>query len=523
MAASRTINKEQSQTRTVRGVLDFESPRQIAALHYTGLSRFNKKDNVVILNLAEDKICTHPGVIEEMTRLRMPENTVQLSYTPVYMMSNDAVKVVFQNIGTLKKYLSIIKKDLNYTSADILAFAETRLPSSMKNDEIAIDGFQEVIRNDLLDRDGNGNAHHGTAIYVRIGFIVRSIEFHSTLSMEWSLLIIASPFRPSKHIQLAFIYVKPDCCKKMLKFNLNQLMTLMNKDTSYLVVGDFNINEYDYSNEVILQEISEITLSDQLVPQCTTEYNTKIDLAYGNVTSVGVISSMISYHSLITAQIDCKSEIIETHDKDILIYFLNGKSIEKCVTNVGEDQFLSNSHIVAFCGTNFNCDLDYDIPNFTSVIRKDGKNKIKHGLALYSKFDLHRLSTTSDDIILVQIKHSNDVDCSVYIVIVQRKANKSLENILEHLEPLLIETLNNSPCIIMADFKVTSNNDILRQYFHQYNFVQVITGIENEETPHLCFTNIKTYSSGVNEVCSLNRKAIWIQIPQNDKIEWVSV
>ena len=66
--------------------------------------------------------------------------------------------------------------------------------------------------------------------------------------------------------------------------------------------------------------------SKQLVPQCTTEYITIIDIAYGNVTSVGVISSMIAYCSLITAQIDCKSTIPESsssspvNDTDVMLF-----------------------------------------------------------------------------------------------------------------------------------------------------------------------------------------------------------
>ena len=107
MAASRTINKEQSQTRTVRGVLDFECKHKIAALHYTGLSRFNKKENVVILNLNEEKIHTHPDVIKEMERLRKKENSVKLSYKPVYSMPNDTVKIVFpeyRNIAKVSEY-----------------------------------------------------------------------------------------------------------------------------------------------------------------------------------------------------------------------------------------------------------------------------------------------------------------------------------------------------------------------------------------------------------------------------------
>ena len=421
MAASRTINKEQSQTRTVRGVLDFQCKNKIAALHYTGLSQFNKKKNVVILNLEEEKICTHPEVKEEMKRLRRPENSVQLSYMPVYLMPNDSVKIVFQNIGTLRKYLNIIKNDLNYTSADVLAFAESRLPSSITNEEISIYGFKEVIRNDLSILDGNGNAIHGTAIYIRKEFVVHSITFHLNLLIEWSLLKITSPCSPTKMIQLVFVYVKNDCCRDLLKSSLEHIMALININIPYLIVGDFNINEYDYSNQGILEALSTITAS---VPQCTTEYNTKIDLAYGNITSVGVIFSMIAYHSLVTAQIDCKSTIAEStsssivNDKDFLIYFANGNSIDKHMKEVNTESVILNSHIVGFCETNFNCNQEYDISDFTSIVRKDGTRKNKlHGMTLYSKLDLvGRLDTNTSDIILVKLSMPKEIPLFVAII-----------------------------------------------------------------------------------------------------------
>jgi len=517
MAASRTINKEQSQTRTVRGVLDFECNRKIAALHYTGLSRFNKKENVVILNLDEEKICTHPDVVQEMERLRRPENSVQLSYLPVYSMPNDSVKIVFQNIGTLWKYLNIIKNDLNYTSADVLAFAESRLPSRITNEEISIHGFQEVIRNDLSSLDGNGNAMHGTAIYIREGFIAHSMEFYSTVSIEWSLLNISSPCNPTKLMQIAFVYVKNDCCRKILKSTIKDLMMLINTDIPYLVVGDFNINEYDYSNQGILEEVSNITLSKQLVPQCTTEYNTKIDLAYGNITSVGVISSMIAYHSLITAQIDCKSKIPEyvpssaVSDTDILISFVNGNSIDKHMKEVNNDQFILNSHILGFCDTNFDSNQEYDISHFISIVRKDGTKKNKlNGMALYSKLDFdERLNTNSSDIILVKLNMTSDIP--LFVAIIRQKTKQSLNDIIKYIKPLVHDKIQHSPSVIMGDFSESSDKTMLKKCLESYN-IRVIHEVGNGKRSNICFTNINTYTCGSREVNSLNKKLIWIKL-----------
>ncbi|MCP4161026.1 MAG: AAA family ATPase [Deltaproteobacteria bacterium] len=520
MAASRTINKEQSQTRTVRGVLDFECNRTISALHYTGLSRFNKKENVVILNLDEEKISTNPDVLREMKRLRRPENSVQLSYLPVYSMPNEFVKIVFQNIGTLSKYLNIIKNDLNYTSADVLAFAESRLPSRITNEEISIQGFQEVIRNDLSDLDRNGNAMHGTAIYIREGFTIHSRQLYATVSIECSFLEISSSSNPTKLIQIAFLYVKNDCSKELLKATIKNLMMLINTNIPYLIVGDFNINEYDDSNQVILDDLSNITLSKQLVEQCTTECNTKIDLAYGNITSVGVISSMITYHSLITAQIDCKSKVDESvpsssvSESDILISFVNGNSIDKHMKEVNNDQSILKSHIFGISDTNFDSNQEYDISDFTSIVRKDGTKKNKlNGIALYSKLDFDdRLNTNSNDIILVKLNMASDIQ--LFVAIIRQKTKQSLNNIMKYIKPLVRDKLQHSPSVIIGEFNESSDKTMLKEYFQLYN-IQAIHEVGNGKRSNICFTNINAYSVGSHEINYLNNTLFSIKLQRS--------
>jgi hypothetical protein len=176
---------------------------------------------------------------------------------------------------------------------------------------------------------------------------------------------------------------------------------------------------------------------------------------------------------------------------------------------------------LGFCETNFNSEVDYDIPNFTDFSRKDGHGKTKLGLAMYSQLEFERLQTLSDDILLVKTKPNNEIIYSVYIAIVYRKKQQSIANILQTLEPIIQGTLQNNPSVIMANFNVSSNNQMFAQFFHPYRFVKVLNEVGKNR--NVFFTNIKSYSTGVYDVVSLNRTASWIKLPQNADFDWFSV
>jgi exonuclease III len=273
-------------------------------MHYTGLSRFSAMQNVVIQNLNEDEIITDPSCVEETIRLRN-EQYIDLCYLPVYKMPDNSLKLVFHNISSLRKHIGTVKRDRNYLFADVLGFSESRLRKDSPNSEYAIDGFQEVIRNDLEKLDGNGNPFHGTAVYIRNTHTLVEKTQYSEISLEWTLIKLLDG-KSGKIHQIGFVYIQPNCCRRKIKASLQDLAQKIDFDSSYTIMGDFNIDETITSNASMCLDMQQYFKSEQLVRDFTTIHRTRIDLVFGNIPAVNVntISSMISDHSIVTAYVD---------------------------------------------------------------------------------------------------------------------------------------------------------------------------------------------------------------------------
>jgi hypothetical protein len=139
--------------------------RKLAQSHYTAFSRVTKIEHLYILQLNEEKIAVYDSVKAEMERLRM-EKKLQLCYTPVYNMPSTSYRIVYHNTRSLHAHIEDIKSNLNYTSADVICFAESQLIHSDENEQYRIEGFHNVIRNDQKPT-GNTRPPHGIAIYVK--------------------------------------------------------------------------------------------------------------------------------------------------------------------------------------------------------------------------------------------------------------------------------------------------------------------------------------------------------------------
>ena len=78
------------------------------------------------------------------------EHKLKLGFTPLYMLDHTDLNICYLNSRSLHKYIEDVQKDINYSSTDILIFAETRF-SPLDSDEMyIIDGFR-LFRNDILN------------------------------------------------------------------------------------------------------------------------------------------------------------------------------------------------------------------------------------------------------------------------------------------------------------------------------------------------------------------------------------
>lgn len=137
MACAKTIHKAQGST-VKQIVLDLGSRKQ-EHMHYVGLSRVRKLQDLFILNLNENKIDVSEQVVMEMNRLRLEASL--WACLPMLENLNSDVKIIYHNTRSLHLHYRDLQTENNMLSADIVVLAESRLKSSDKNEDYHLPGF----------------------------------------------------------------------------------------------------------------------------------------------------------------------------------------------------------------------------------------------------------------------------------------------------------------------------------------------------------------------------------------------
>ena len=110
---------------------------------------------------------------------------MSLSVIPIYERSQTSLKVCFLNARSLRKHLSDILQDLNYTSTGVNKFSETRYSRS-ESDHLYLFNNEKytLFRNDAPPRvSENTRPFGGTAVTVVLT-IIRDIHNAQT-EMAW--------------------------------------------------------------------------------------------------------------------------------------------------------------------------------------------------------------------------------------------------------------------------------------------------------------------------------------------------
>ena len=138
-AAAKTIHRSQGDTKT-KIVVNFSTKRTIPHIHYVGLSRVTTFEGLNITDLCENKITVHQDVAKEMERLRTSAK-LSLCVSQLYDISRSLFKLCYLNARSVHRHIEDLRKDLNYSCADIYIFAETRFSYQEPNDMYNITGY----------------------------------------------------------------------------------------------------------------------------------------------------------------------------------------------------------------------------------------------------------------------------------------------------------------------------------------------------------------------------------------------
>ena len=159
-AAARTIHVAQSATfreilidmtgkpRTPKNFWDH--------MHYVAFSRVTSLSGLHIANLNQENIRTSPHVHQYLEQARVTNN-LQLSYTPLYTLPDNHLKIVYNNCRSYRKHYKDVQHDFNVLCADIIAIAETKLTTYDRTEKFDLTNF--VIYR--TDQSHPSMPHHG--------------------------------------------------------------------------------------------------------------------------------------------------------------------------------------------------------------------------------------------------------------------------------------------------------------------------------------------------------------------------
>ena len=148
--------------------MNFSTKRTIPHIHYVGLSRVTTIEGLYITDLCENKIAVHPDVKKEMERLRTSAR-LKLCISPLYEITGSVLKLCYLNARSVHKHIQDLCNDLNYLSADINIFAETRFSFQDTDEMYYIPGY-EPFRNDNSNSSNASRPYGGTAVYSKIPY-----------------------------------------------------------------------------------------------------------------------------------------------------------------------------------------------------------------------------------------------------------------------------------------------------------------------------------------------------------------
>ena len=262
-------------------------------MHYVALSRATKLSGLFITNLNEEAIKVDPKVQNTMEQLR-EYYKLELCYRPVTYLEDEehlnsteinkiieeqqyTIKILYQNVRSLPYHFQDIRVDTNYTSADILILAETRLIQSDNNNTFNLDDYI-FYRNDQPCNTVQ-RPYHGMAIYINSDLSITHVYNFSKPDFE---AILLNATKNTIDFQVLGIYKQPKTTYQQLKHYLQSLEPLLDKNLPLLITGDFNINVSDESPKIISYMNNKFNCY-QTTPQITTIRDTAIDLTFTNV------------------------------------------------------------------------------------------------------------------------------------------------------------------------------------------------------------------------------------------------
>lgn len=243
---------------------------------------------------------TLPVTTSNLVMIPIQPNTVAPVLSPRPPLNTNTFKsrnglgLIHLNIRSLIHKLDYVNVLMQQTNPDILILSETWLKKSIKDCDVALDGYT-LFR---VDRAGRGG---GVAVYIKSGLSV-SVLNSITKPKCFEFIALQIQLGPSPLVVIG-IYRPPSADSESID-SLAKLIS-MYEDSEMLIMGDFNLNWLNNASDKLKECLSNLNLT-QIITEPTrpnlkdSSKSTLIDLVFTNkvykIVSSGVFELGISDH-----------------------------------------------------------------------------------------------------------------------------------------------------------------------------------------------------------------------------------
>jgi hypothetical protein len=233
------------------------------------------------------------------------------------MLDHSDLKVCYLNARSLHKHIEDVRKDINYSSTDIVIFTETRFSPLEPDEMYHINGYR-LFRNDSSQFSGPGRPYGGTAVYSRIPLKEGYPHAHNKNGIEF--IIIKTESHPN--LTIIGLYRSPSIALSRL---LCALRTILDEDSSSqnIIIGDFNVNWMVESDRQSLYNLMVIENNySELITDFTIDNKTFIDHVYTNLIEeqvhAGILETYFSDHKAIWASLKTRDLVFKVSTVHLL-------------------------------------------------------------------------------------------------------------------------------------------------------------------------------------------------------------
>ena len=239
-AYSYTICKSQGNNNIgIQTVVHLSKSKRVSRKEmYVALSRTDKLENLFIVGHFQD-----PWEFEEKSKgiiredevrngfLELEKRKLTLSWTPLYLTDNNAIKISFFNVNSLRCHLADVNCDYSLLASDILFFIDTRL---YDNEQPKIHGFSFVGQQSME------NEYHvpgGVCVYAKNKSKVTKLNTKLVSEKNYFANILTCSIQK---LRVICIYFSPHCPINLKRKLIATEICMFRNDEEIIVGGDFN-------------------------------------------------------------------------------------------------------------------------------------------------------------------------------------------------------------------------------------------------------------------------------------------